>query len=259
LDGENTQLEFHLQEAQAEKIKLSEEIAAYREKIVQRPELPWNYCHLGNILADLGEDAEPIALQQQASVLRGWHEAGETRNYRFHYDWFTHNISIWQKYLEGFIDLPNLKILEIGSFEGMATCWFLDRILTHPSAKITCIDIYFQRDFDYNIAQTQSSEKVTKLIGSSHEILQTLDRQSYDAIYIDGNHAASHVRQDALLCWDLLKYEGLAIFDDYELTYRNHPEDNPQVGIDAFLESVKDEIEVIYKGYQLIVRKKLAT
>lgn len=255
---EPNDLEIHsrLQEALNEKKQQDEQIASYRQNIAKNPQMAHNYSELGNILADLGEEKKAIALHRQGSFLRGWHLALESRQYQFRYDWFTHNIPIWQKHLKPFAHKPGLAILEIGSFEGMASCWLLDYILTEQSAKITCIDMYFQDNFDFNVAQTGALAKVTKLMGNSHEILPTLKSQHYDIVYIDGSHLADDVRKDATLAWNLVKDGGLIIFDDYEWIDLQQPEiQQPKHGINAFLNDYIKQITILHQGYQIISQK----
>ncbi len=225
-----------------------------RQRIQQAPAQPWSYIELGNILADLGEFEDARALHRQTSVLHGWHLALEIRQYRFQYNWFTHNIRVWQQQLQSFAHRA-IEVLEIGSFEGMATCWLLDYILTHPAAKITCIDLYFQDNFKHNIAQTNASHKVTKLNGNSHHILPTLTANHYDIVYIDGSHQADDVQQDATLAWDLLKLGGVMIFDDYLLSMPENPQQEPKIGIDTFLQSIAQKYQVLHQDYQLLIEK----
>ncbi|MBF2072465.1 MAG: tetratricopeptide repeat protein [Synechococcales cyanobacterium C42_A2020_086] len=253
-EPENEQLRLQLQQALTEKQRLDQEIAAHRREIQEYPHHHWIYSHLGNLLADQGELEEAIALHQAAIVMRGW-QCAAARNYQFTHDWFTHNIATWQVHLQPFAHRPRLQILEIGSFEGMSACWLLDHILTHPLARLTCIDLYFQESFEMNIALTGAAEKVTQLVGDSHQILTTLPSETYDVIYIDGCHLANHVHQDAALSWRLLKVGGLMIFDDYEWIDTSHPGQETHLGIDAFLASMKTQMTVVHQGYQVIVQK----
>ncbi len=253
LQPDDAKIDRQLQEAKEQQQQLQLDIINCQQQIIASPKADWKYVELGNIFADLGDFEAAIKLHRQGSILRGWDLAGE-RNYQFQYDWFTHNISVWQTQLKSLVRTP-IKMLEIGSYEGMATCWLLDYILTHPSATITCIDIYFQDNFERNIAQTQAKEKVTKLCGNSHQILPTLSPNTYDLLYIDGSHLATDVKQDAVLSWDLLKVGGVVIFDDYLLEIPDLPEQNPKIGIDEFLATIDNCYETTYQNYQLIIKK----
>jgi hypothetical protein len=63
------------------------------------------------------------------------------------------------------------------------------------------------------------------------------------------------VMSDAVLAWKLLKENGIMIFDDYEWDYYEEEYNNPRIAIDGFLRFYHSQIEVIYKHYQVAVRK----
>ena len=212
------------------------------------------FSQLGNILGELGEEKDAIACHQKAAQLRGWSFC-ETKDYHFTQNWFTDNIPVWEKYLEAFGGTPGLQVLEIGSFQGMSTCWFLDYIITEASAQITCIDLGFKKEFKPNIKKTGSPEKVISLEGKSEAILPTLKTNVYDIIYIDSCHLAPSVLQDAILSWPLVKVGGLIIFDDYDWSEAGSQIRTTRLGIDTFLELMQNNVEIIYKGYQVIIKK----
>lgn len=215
-----------------------------------------------NTLTEQGQLDSAITCMQKLHTLRGWHLSG-SQGYQFTRDWFTNNVHIWKRYLKPLVGKPGVKVLEIGSFEGMSTCWLLDCILTHDSAKITCIDPFtapwgeYEHLFDANIAKSLASHKVEKLVGMSYEVLRQLDFDSYDFIYIDGSHFAADVLEDAILSFRLLKLGGIMILDDYDLIYPDNQTQNPQIGIDAFLSAFSPKLAVIHKSHQIILEKTL--
>ena len=234
--------------------KLDESIANYRRAIELNPSHYELYQLLGNILAKLGQLDEAIACHQKSSGLRGW-SLCEARNYQFSEDWFTNHIPIWEKHLKPLAHRAGVNALEIGSYQGMSTCWLLDNILTHSSARITCVDPFYQpyqKQFDANVAKTGASSKVIKIASKSQECLGSLASNSYDLVCIDGDHQDNIVLQDAVLSWRLVKVGGLMIFDDYEEPTLEH---NTRMGTDLFLSVFNSSIEVIHKAYQVIVRK----
>jgi len=254
IDPNAAEVVAKLQEVRAKQQELYAEIATYRHQIAIDPSNSKAYNDLGNILPQLGELAEAIICHQKASELRGWAECA-AKNYQFTQDWFTHNIPIWKRHLQQFTGIADFQVVEIGSFQGMSACWLLDNILTHPTAKITCIDLYFQQDFKGNIAQTGVAEKVIELEGYSQDLLVNLDSEFYDIAYVDGCHKPTSALQDAILSWRLVKVGGLMIFDDYEFTFPDSPEQDTKIGINVFLEMFASQLEVVHKGYQLIVKK----
>ena len=243
-----------LQEVRAKQQELYAQIATYRRQIEIDPSNSKPYNDLGNILPQLGELEEAIICHQKAGELRGWAECA-AKDYQFTQDWFTHNIPIWKRHLQAFTGIADFQVVEIGSFQGMSACWLLDNILTHPTAKITCIDLYFQEHFKGNIVKTGAADRVIELQGYSQDLLVDLTSEYYDVAYIDGCHKPTSALQDAILSWRLVKVGGLMIFDDYEFTFPDSPEQDTKIGIDVFLEMFASQLEVVHKGYQLIVKK----
>ncbi|MEG3921144.1 tetratricopeptide repeat protein [Microcoleus sp. T3_A4] len=243
-----------LAEIRTKQQELYAQIAAYRHQIEIEPANSKPYNDLGNILPQLGELEEAIICHQKAGELRGWPECA-AKDYQFTQDWFTHNIPIWKRHLQEFTGIADFQVVEIGSFQGMSACWLLDNILTHPTAKITCIDLYFQQHFKGNIVKTGAAERVIELEGYSQDLLVNLASEYYDVAYIDGCHKPTSALQDAILSWRLVKVGGLMIFDDYEFTFPDSPEQDTKIGIDVFLEMFESQLEVVHKGYQLIVKK----
>ncbi|MEG4273770.1 MULTISPECIES: tetratricopeptide repeat protein [unclassified Microcoleus] len=243
-----------LDDVRAKQQELYAQIATYRRQIDLDPSNSKAYNDLGNILPQLGELEEAIICHQKAGELRGWAECA-AKDYQFTQDWFTHNIPIWKRHLQEFTGISDFQVVEIGSFQGMSACWLLDNILTHPTAKITCIDLFFQQHFKGNIVKTGAAEKVIELEGYSQDLLVNLASEYYDVAYVDGCHKPTSALQDAILSWRLVKVGGLMIFDDYEFTFPDSPEQDTKIGIDVFLEMFGSQLEVVHKGYQLIVKK----
>jgi hypothetical protein len=195
------------------------------------------------------------------------------RGYRFKTDWFSSNIPVWNQILKRFVNLSNLFFLEVGSWEGRATCWLLDNILTSESSTITCIDTFkgsiehegmgleghlsnLESIFDCNIAKTGRASQVRKLKGLSQYYLTQLPTNTFDLCYVDGSHTAPDVLSDIVLGWNLIKDKGMIIFDDYGWgDYQNQPAMHPKLAIDSFLDVFQDRIRLVYKGYQIIVEK----
>ena len=188
--------------------------------------------------------------------------------YIFTVDWFTANIQSWTHYLKEFKGKPNLRFLEIGSYQGMSSVWLLENILTDENSSITCIDtfegsiehhIYSKNElinlfdiFVHNVSTFKN--KINIIRGKSQEVLKLLN-ESFDFIYIDGDHTAVSVIEDAILSFSLLKKGGIMIFDDYEWLVMNNYIDNPKPAIDAFLEIYANKITLLYKDYQVIIKK----
>lgn len=181
--------------------------------------------------------------------------------YRLVYDSFSSRVPQWERDLAHLAGQPDLQFLEVGSFEGHSACWMLDNILTEPTSGLTCVDPFrgSKENFEYNIAQTGASERVTRLTGYSHRVLPTLPSESFHFIYLDASHEQTHTLEDAVLAWRLLRRDGLLTFDDYLL--KDSPlsqlsrYERPDIAIDAFLRVYEGRYEVRHRGYQVTIRK----
>lgn len=149
--------------------------------------------------------------------------------------------------------------MEIGVFEGASLLWMLENVLTDPSSRATAIDIFpgdLEEKFIANLDMSGFREKVKVLKGTSQQQLRSLPLNSFDIIYVDGSHVAKHVYLDAALSWDLLTTGGLLMFDDYLYVPQLPSDQRPTAPIDAFIHAFGDELEIVHKAYQLVVRKK---
>jgi predicted O-methyltransferase YrrM len=189
-------------------------------------------------------------------------------------DWFDQNIRHLSRILDGLRGKENLKFLEIGSYEGRSTVWFLENILTHETSKITCIDLFtgevedndfskfeglnsnYYQDFLENIEQHK--EKVSIMRGYSYKELRKINEyETFDFIYIDGAHTSFELICDAVLSEPLLKVGGIIVFDDYLWRNQNDPEDSnyPKLAIDCFMSLFNQQYTIILDSWQIALQK----
>jgi tetratricopeptide (TPR) repeat protein/predicted O-methyltransferase YrrM len=211
-------------------------------------EYPWVYSHLGNALRQKGDLDAAIAAWQKACVLRGWQQC-RRKNYHFSQDSFSYRIPLCQEYLQPLAGQPDIKIVEIGSFEGMSACWLLDKILTHPSAQLTCVEDNFNETLASNIGKTGAQQKVTMLTGNIPELLTSLTPNTYNLIYLQQKAPSlSLLEQNLALVWQLLKIEGLLLFHNCNCANDKQ-----------FLSSLKSQWKILAQASQtnqLILQKK---
>lgn len=222
-------------------------------------EYPWVYVQLGNALREKGRIVEAAANFQKACESRGWKQCSQN-DYFFTQDIFSYRIPFWETHLKHLGELEEIQVLEIGSYEGMSACWLLDLILTHPNDRLICIEENFNRRFQENIAKTGVKEKVICLEGDVHQSIASLSPDSFDLVNLqEKRKLANRVQQNATLVWQLLKTGGMIVFNDYGWSNPGYPEQNPQQGIEHFLDSIKGQWELIHhapQAYQLIICKK---
>jgi predicted O-methyltransferase YrrM len=177
--------------------------------------------------------------------------------YEFTVDWFSRCIPVWNDIVPRF---KPKRILEIGSYEGRSTCYLIEKFGGAGGLEIHCVGTWeggvehdktsmpgVERRFDNNVAFAK------KTIGKPVEIkkhkrhsslalaeLITFGQvQKFDVVYIDGSHQAADVLTDCVLSFQLLRVNGLMIFDDYiwtnEATGKQDAFNLPKPAIDAFL------------------------
>lgn len=194
-------------------------------------------------------------------MARRWHanRIAAKPGYVFTEHYAAQHTQHWLESLSHLRDKPNVRLLEVGSFEGGSAIWFLENILTHPTATITCIDPFLRAGsearFDHNVRVAASGSKLIKVKGRSESLMPAMEQEGYDAIYVDGNHDALNVLMDAVAGWRLLKDGGIMIFDDYQWRPDRPPTARPQMAIDLFLGVMSPGLTLLHKDYQVIVRK----
>ena len=188
----------------------------------------------------------------------------------YHATWFNPSNFI---ILAEFKHKPNINFLEIGSFEGMGTNYFVNTFLAGDNCFITCVDPWIKysdstitkmngyddliNENTYEIFLKNIERNKNKIIinrGLSTDILPTLDA-IYDFIYIDGDHSEHAVWNDAVNSFKILKNYGIIIFDDYLWNDQIDMSKSPKNAIDKFLVEYKPYIEIIKIDYQVIIRK----
>lgn len=175
-------------------------------------------------------------------------------------DWVSSKTDTWSRLLNHLKGQPDLLITEIGVYEGRATIWFLENILTHETSLITSIDPRPQSVFEANIRHFRHKVRLIKQ-PSQIALRDTFFLQtSSDIIYIDGDHSAASVLEDAVLSFRNLKKNGILIFDDYlwksrDASKKRSELHRPRIAIDAFLEIYADKCVILHKGYQAIIQK----
>lgn len=170
-------------------------------------------------------------------------------------DWFSSNVPTIRS-----IVLPILpaspRWLEIGCFEGRSACWVLENV---PGVSLVCVDPWIEHGGVIGDVSKAMFDAVTAGRAEVHrqrsfEFLRQADGRVFDVVYIDGDHEAKSVIEDFVLAWPLVAVGGVVIFDDYEWT--DTPLLPPRPAIDALLHIYGSRIEVLYKGWQVIVKKE---
>ncbi len=202
--------------------------------------------------------------------------------YKFTEKWFDGMIPAWQQLFQEhqkhcIID----NVLEIGCYEGRATVWLCENVLTdtNKTYQYDIVDTFggslnesgmtgtkerleqdnfIENNFMHNISFFKHINfQIHK--GFSQQILPTFSQQEkYDFIYIDASHRADDTFVDAYYAHKLLKPGGLIVFDDY--LWRDpadlHASNSPKLGVDVFNAMYEREYQLVYSAYQIGMIKK---
>jgi len=180
------------------------------------------------------------------------------KDYQFKFgDYFSteNRLDWWNEHLKPLASKP-INYLEVGIYEGRSMLWMLDNVLKHPDSTATGIDVLIREHYMENLVRSGACERVTNLRGRSQDLLHTLPKGHFHVVYIDGSHLGQDVLVDAVLSFELLKVGGLMIFDDHKW-YTDWASDiRPGVAIDSFVTMYRHQLELVHRGYQLVVRKR---
>lgn len=188
---------------------------------------------------------------------------------QFSADWFSHNEYNLNKLFDD--KLKGKKdFLEIGSFEGRSSCWFLNKI--DDDASLTCVDTWqgskehegfdfnpvYQRFKDNTSITRKPDQRLKVMVMTSFKAMANLiaDDKKFDFIYIDGSHLAKDVMTDACMAMQLIRDGGVIVFDDYEWTDLPDPIDRPKIAVDYFRQLFNKDIDLIFSAYQLAIQKR---
>jgi len=191
---------------------------------------------------------------------------------KFTQDWFSNNINNFNAVKN---ELKKVEhILEIGCFEGRATCWMLENMLTddgaihvidtfkggeeHESLDLSSLKDTFNDNVEEVRKETQSVHVHQDLsyVGLA-ELINNGYSEDFDFIYIDGSHTTPDVLTDACMAFGLLRKEGIMLFDDYlwsgipDLLHR------PKTAIDLFTLAFANQCTVRMVGHQLAIQKHI--
>lgn len=205
--------------------------------------------------------------------------------FEFTKDWFNDQVKL--NFDSVFKLIAPTNVLEIGSFEGAATCHIIDSLAAVHDLELHCIDTWqgsieyaeeslpdtkqidmtaVERRFHSNtkLALEKAIYKTSLFVhkGRSTAILAQLiqEQASFDFIYIDASHQAPDVLCDAVMAFQVLKVGGIIGFDDY-LWFE--PFDSgrnilrtPKIAIDAFTNIYSSKLDyLISRSDQVYVRR----
>jgi len=175
----------------------------------------------------------------------------------FKYDWF----SPIRADMERFVSPDLGRILEIGSFEGQSTRFFLERC---PAATMTCVDHFQGGEDQQSLDLSSLLDRFLANVAEFKHRIQIYQMDSwkawtymlyshFDLIFVDGSHLAPDVLNDLCQSYRCVRQNGLIIADDY--SWENQRSDCPKVAIEAFLTCFKDRVRTLYLDRIAVMQK----
>ena len=171
--------------------------------------------------------------------------------------YFFNHVEKWLTLMPDLLGKTNVT-LEIGALFGGTSVFILDTYCKAVDSHHHIVDINTNDFIEMNL---KPYTNYTYHLGESADVLRGLThfgqtKDFLDLVYIDGNHMAKFVLEDAVNCFYLTKPGGYMVFDDYTWGTDNPDETaRPSTAIHAFLHIYQKHVEIIDVGWQVIVRK----
>jgi len=177
--------------------------------------------------------------------------------------WFKQNSVAWSDVLADLKGQP-IRAIELGVYEGQASCWLAENILTNPKSTLDCVDTWLgseeHTDVDMRAVEKRFKANISKYPQITPYKMTTVEylrnAKPADLIYVDASHTSADCLTDGVLSHIILKPNGIIIFDDYLWGGLAHAPSVPRGAIDAFMECYADEYDPLYMGLQVILRRK---
>ena len=186
--------------------------------------------------------------------------------------WFLQHEAAWNETLRPWLEDTFhrdgfLRLLEIGSYEGLSSAWLLENALeitapTPPVNLLTCIDAWpgpeyqsMRQKCEHNLRQVaaRGGAAPTAYIvyaAPSQEVLSTLRADYYHFIYVDGSHKAKDVYQDTVQAVRLVRPGGVILWDDYCcLTTPGEEKEQVMEGVHRGLQEVGIPLEDVKEDF----------
>ncbi|MFM7599201.1 MAG: class I SAM-dependent methyltransferase [Actinomycetota bacterium] len=163
----------------------------------------------------------------------------------------------------------SVRCLQIGVYAGDASLWLLDHVLGNSDSVLVDVDHWLGSDepdlnetdwravealYDARTLASRESGTIVKYKGSSDSFFKS-NEESFDFIYIDGDHSAHQVLKDAVAGYECLNSGGIIAFDDYLWTSSLGPLHQPAMAVDAFGAIYAGKVELLHQGYQCWFRR----
>jgi predicted O-methyltransferase YrrM len=165
---------------------------------------------------------------------------------------------------------PVMKCVEIGSFEGRGSVLIHNHLCKNKDSILYCIDPFddeyvkgsdemscwnhlFNGQYIKFKTNTSNLSKIIEMRGVSNIMIPSLEDNSIDFCYIDGDHSPDQVYKDIVNMFGKMKNGSIVLFDDYLWESNGIV---TKIGIDRFLNEYIGKYDIVFQNYQLAIRIK---
>jgi hypothetical protein len=161
------------------------------------------------------------------------------------------------------------QYLQVGAYTGDASVWLDDNVLKSSSSVLFDVDtwggseepVHYQMDwhsieevYDDRTSEGREAGRIVKYKGTSDDFFRQ-NTETFDFIYVDGDHTSFGVMKDAVNAFEVLNPGGILAFDDYQWSAGLGALKEPKPAVDAFWAVYQDKLETLFVGYQCWFRK----
>jgi hypothetical protein len=176
----------------------------------------------------------------------------------------------WENHLSSMMGV-DIKILDIGIYKGVIMEEFAKTFLkSNKNAEYYGIDMWKQsedtKEINFDIIEQEATKKrsdldvknqITFIKEEYTKALSSLSLKGvvFNIIYVNSNYLSGDILYQLILSFNLLKDNGVMIIDDYLLDKPKLNRTPIKIIVDTLLNTNKDHINILYIGYQVIIKK----
>lgn len=170
----------------------------------------------------------------------------------------------------------DLRFLQLGVYEGDATVWLMENVLTDPSSKLYDVDTWDGGGGDefadtnwhqvfgkYSLRTKHWRENgqlfVFKMTTfnflTDFATAEDAKMERFDFVYVDADHSAVSTLENGVLGYKVLKPGGILCFDDYMWRHKNGALYEPWLAVDLMKVIYYNRLWCLNTGSQCWFRK----
>lgn len=228
------------------------------------------------------EWANKLSWENQAHKFLKDYLLKDTLEYKCMFNWTKNIVLGSKKVFQDLIQYINqncksnpIEILEIGTWTGTSLITLVKNIPNSVGYGVDSWKNYdestecriqisanveelgIEQSFYKNIQKANLEGRIFGIKSLSTEALMKFIREGkrFDFVFVDGDHSLLGSYTDIILAWEVVKKGGILGIDDVSF-HKEQILGSPLQGVLRFVKEKEGEFEILYSGYQLILKKK---